>query len=417
MKHVRKISQDGRSSIVDATGKPLGTRDASTRVLHVLPKLFVPISFLRWLDLNDVELQIISDLQITPEDGPIIRQPLPNMRYFVGGSSDLRYGWLAPLPDDVSNIEIEFQWRIRGAWKSRLVQTDDYEVRHKLSIALAASGVGNTFTMDAVCWPLEHRAGPLHAWLGISDWSNNDAEPDATAYRDVTTSKYQRDDGEAKLDGFLIEENVSIPGMKMDQLWTVGEFEHPQLHELEHRQSFTVSKQLHEENAACCLAPDIFMQAVQLARTHFFGPGSAYFDNCEDHPANRLLAQWWQKHKSDLVRHEVGFAMPWVRVEDDDRYWCGYCETPDSPMKVFTKTRAAQARVGDHVLLVFYARKEHFISSPGGLTLVLADGQEDNEISGIELDEHDEAWYALRALQDFPARFPSAWNALLRSTT
>ena len=106
--------------------------------------------------------------------------------------------------------------------------------------------------------------------------------------------------------------------------------------------------------------------------------------------------------------------MPWVRVEDDDRYWCGYHESPDEPMTLFAKSRSAQARVGDFVLLMFYARKDHYISVPGGLTLVRANGQTDNEIGGVELEEHDEAWYALVALQDFPSRFPGAWSEILR---
>lgn len=417
MKHARAISPDGEGFVVDAFGNALGNRDATTRVLHVLPQLLVPMSVSSWLDSSYVDLEVISSFPLVPEGGVRVRQPMPNTRYFIGGSADIRYGWFVPLPDGLSTIEVEFRWLLHQACDSRLVETEDYEVRHKMNITLIEGGAGNTYTMDAVCWPKEHRVGRfnrLYAWMGVTD---NDPPPDGTANRSVSTTQYRRDDRGRPLDGQLIEEVVELPSIRLDQLWPVHEFGHEQIHELNHRGSFTVFKDLHEDNATCCCPTDIFLQAIQLARTISFGQGSDYDDRCEEHPANRLLAEWWQEARPDLIKLPVGFAMPWVRVEDDDRYWCGYYETPDEPMRNFVKSKTSQARVSDMVMLMFYARKEHFVAYKCGYTLVLANGQTDSEISGVELAECDEAWYALEALHGFPSRFPEAWDALsLKST-
>lgn len=214
-----------------------------------------------------------------------------------------------------------------------------------------------------------------------------------------------------KLAVHLINESVEIPAIKLDQLWTISEFEHERLHELEHCSRFSRFKELHENNATCVCPRDLFIDAVQLARTV---PFSSYENDCEDHPANLLLAGWWQNSQPELAKCPVGFAMPWVRVQNDERYWCGYYETPDEPMTSFARTKTSQARVDDFVLLMFYTRKQHFIPffDGNGLTLVLASGEKDTEIIGVDIGEVDQAWYALEALRCFPVRFPEVWRSL-----
>jgi hypothetical protein len=395
MKHAAIILPDDKRVVVDASGSFLPERDATTRVMHFLPTLLVPPNYLQWLDVGAVELKIDCDLPINPVDGLIVRQALPNQRYFVGCSRDVRYGWFYPLPDGISNFNVEFQWRIAS-----------FEIKHRLYISLASCGAANSFTMDSVCWPPEFEVGRLYAWI-------NDP-PGRNSNRGVSTSMYQRTNEEGtEVTGQIISENIEIPAIKLDHIWTIGEYEDRQIHELRPSSDFKFFKELHSSNVMDSCPIDLFVEAIRLARNV---PASICGDKCEDHPANRLLADWWQEAHPELVKCAVGFAMPWVRVEDDDRYWCGYYETPDEPMKIFERNKSSQASVGEFVLLSFYARSNHYIvSSDGyGLTLVLASGEQDVEIDGTDVSEHDEAWYALEALRCFPTRFPEAWRTLVQ---
>ena len=167
MKYALQKLPNGQTQMVDTSGNPLGGADADRPILHILPKLWVPAEILgrpnkRFDDglmCEEIILTVTSSLPIDvmPEGGIEIRQPYPNRRYFVGGSKLIRNGWIVPIPADVTEFDIEFQWHIESAAMWRVYPKDDWEVRHLIHIKLHP-GKGITYSMDGSCWP--EREGP-----------------------------------------------------------------------------------------------------------------------------------------------------------------------------------------------------------------------------------------------------------------
>lgn len=111
-----------------------------------------------------------------------------------------------------------------------------------------------------------------------------------------------------------------------------------------------------------------------------------------------------------------GVPMPMVRVCDDDEYWWADRDVPNSPVNGFNSSGRDAARIGDQILVLFQAKQEHAVFDKKGMTVFLPSGKEFNFI-GIDKEDftsgrRDEARYSLRALADFPAIFPSAWEYL-----
>ncbi|MDP2365744.1 MAG: hypothetical protein Q8M94_18495, partial [Ignavibacteria bacterium] len=187
--------------------------------------------------------------------------------------------------------------------------------------------------------------------------------------------------------------------------------------------SFTQGNEVHRKNASVEFPAKLFIEAVRLARAIDFGKDSAFAQSilgiqggAEQHPAIKLLNEWWMKNSPVKSDYSVGYAIPFVRVRDDNEYWCAYHEVPNTPMEAFLTIANTQARIGDVVLLQFYASHIHYKGDNDGVHIILADGTPYMTI-GIEAEElysgqYDETLNSLEALFYFPSRFPLAWELL-----
>lgn len=422
MKFAATTTSDGEVITVTPDGHPLSVHDVDCRMLHVLPKFFAPLAALGHLGQDDVELKVTSSLgEIVPAGGLVIRQPYPNRRYFVGGSTQMRNGWVIRLPEDASSFNIQFEWFFPMAY--RWMSSDDWEVRHLIHVTLLP-GAKRVYTMDANCWPRAANAGPLGRTPVSLSGHAEDGDSPLDGRDIVQLSGLCPQDDPSWLVGHYIEERLSIPPIAYEQAWSITAFEEEQIHEVAHATTFSDADDAkHRANATLEMPAERLLNAIRLAREIPFDKKSAFAisvegraGGCESHPAMKILNEWWTEQRPDAKGIAVGFAMPWVRVRDDGEYWCGYHETPNESVDVFVPCKTSAARVGDLVLVLFHASWEHFTYEKHGVAIYLADGQPFSHVgvdrSDVLSGEYDESWYALQALESFPDRFPVAYEAL-----
>lgn len=176
----------------------------------------------------------------------------------------------------------------------------------------------------------------------------------------------------------------------------------------------------HKKNASVELPAQVFAEAIRLAETVDFSPGCQFLEGAtktlgvyEQHPALLLLSQWWERNRVDGRSMKCGYAMPWVRA-GNGRYQCGYHQTPNESMALFERWAPSIARVGNQVIVEFYATQTiDMFDEHDGLVIYHADGQAVGNVGvsreAFESGGHDEAWYSLLALAAFRQRFPSAY--------
>ncbi len=431
MKYVQQTLPNGETRMVDATGKPLAKGDADRPLLHVLPKLLVPVdalgkSYLRdqsliWRD--HITLTVTSSLPggIAPEGGIQVRQPYPNQRYFVGGSALIRNGWLVPLPLDVIEFDITFVWQIEAAWQ--VFRQDDWEIKHVIHVKLHP-GKGMMYSMDSSCWPQPD--GPTRRFGPVSRLGIEDDDPAEGGRRQIIKSSdlvYTGGEMAGELAGYYLEEQVDITGIPRDQAWTVDAFQEEQIHEVKHTAILKEDNDVHRKNGPVEMPPELLVRAIKLAqevpfeRDSEFGKSIAGIPGgMERHPAMRLLCDWWETVRPAGEPFKPGAAMPLVRVRDDGEYWWGYYETPNIAVEDFNPNGRDVARIGDLALVLFYATQEVAEFDDNGMTILLPSGEPYSTI-GVDKEsflrgEVDEAWYCLRGLKAFPSRFPAAWEFL-----
>lgn len=429
MKFATLIAEDGTATTVAADCKPLGSADIDKRVLHILPKLFVPSHVVKNLRPLEILLEVECSLPIPmlTIDDIVIRQPYPNTRYYVGGSKTSRNGWLIDLPADAVEFDLIFKWEFFNAWK--FSQYDELLVNHTIHVKLLP-GDARTYTMDSSCWPRGAKTGderdiPFRGTAISLIGLEGDEDPREKTRRDIIriNNLVWQEDGELTADhaGQAIEENLTIPPVAYEQVWSLRAFDEEQLHEVKHAANFTVNLDEHLNNAEQEMPAAVLLQAIKQACDISFGKDSDYmkgFASCEKHPALVTLNQWWEQHRTDGKPMKAGHAMPWIRVKDDDEYWCGYGEVPNSKIPGMLFSKKANVRVGDGILLVYCAAAEHFtFPAAHAIQTYLTDGQELMDIGGIDKKmlmsgEYDEAWYALEALSGIPSRFPKAFASL-----
>jgi hypothetical protein len=432
MKFALQEMPDGQTRIVDASGKPLGTGDADRPLLHVLPKLFVPQEMLgrmgdsyRGLHCEEIELGVKTslDLDILPEGGIKIRQPYPNRRYFVGGSDMIRNGWLVPLPMDVTEFDIEFSWHLEGPGLWNTILQDDWWVRHQIHIKLLP-GRGLTYSMDSACWP--RVKGIALPYSPISNVGYDEHSKVGREHRQIVTESIlvYKDEGEdGTLAGYFIEEKVDIVGVPLDQAWSIDAFQDEQLHEVEQTALLNQENEQHRQNGPIEMPSHLLVEAISLARTVKYGKGSKFFKSTvgvpgrmEQHPAMKLLCDWWSSVRQPGEPFLPGSAMPLVRVRDDGQYWWGHHEIPNVSVSGFNKSGLDAVRVGDQVLVLFHATQDSATFGEEGMSIPLPSGTPGTTI-GVNKSEYlngdvDEAWQCVEALRLFPDRFPAAWNFL-----
>lgn len=434
MKHALLVKENGESVIVTADGKEVGITDGGRRILHVLPKLFTPAHLISSIKLNEVSLVIETDLPfaLVPEGGVKIRRPYPNTRYLVGGSKVMRNGWMVEIPDDLHAFDMTLIWNFKEAWK--WWDADYLEVKHVIHVTLEP-GDFKTYTMDASCWPRdsewlrEKEENGKHRSSAISLLGHDsDEDPRMKTLRDilVMSDLVFRDEEDPELEmyaGNYMEENLILPCIPLAQAWTIHAFEKEQIHEIKHEKAFTTNLELHKANCSVDLPPALLLESIRLAGTIPYNVKAPDDENVpgglEQHPAIRLLTGWWEEHRKDEKQCAAGFFMPWVRVEDNDQYWCGDDNAPNMPMDIQESFVTSNARVGDSIMIQFLASYTHFTYEGGYLHIYAANG---NQLAQVGIDKedvdsgkHDEAWYTLRALECFPSRFPVAYESLKTS--
>lgn len=179
----------------------------------------------------------------------------------------------------------------------------------------------------------------------------------------------------------------------------------------------------HKKNASVELPAQVFAEAIRLAETVDFAPGSQFLESAtrtlggyEQHPALLLLSDWWERNRVDGRSMKCGYAMPWVTA-GNGRYRCGYHQTPNESMALFECWAPSIARVGDQVIVEFFAAQTiDMFDEHVGLVVYHADGQAVGNASAsreaLESGGHDEAWYSLLALAAFRQRFPTVYAAI-----
>ena len=434
MKFALEKLPSGKSRIVDANGKPLGQRDADRPILHILPKLWVPAEMLslpsnerfgEGLMCEEITLTVTSTLpmDVMPADGLVIRQPYPNRRYFVGGSKSIRNGWIIPIPADSQEFDIEFNWRIDSAaiWECHPI--DVWEVRHLLHIKLHP-GKGMTYSMDSKCWPEGKSPSSFITPVTVLGFEEED-QINRGRRQIVKESKlvYKEEVHKDELAGYFLEEKVDITGIPLDQAWTIDAFQEEQLHEVQQTAILIHDNEAHRANGPIEMPAELFLRAIDHAKKVPFTKESKFGKaiagvpgGMEQHPAMKLLCDWWETVRAKGEPFKPGMAMPLIRVRDDGEYWWGDHEAPNSAVNGFNRSGRNAARIGDQLLILFQARQETAVFDNNGMTVFLPSGEPFKTI-GISKEQYlngewDEAEYCLNALASFPDRFPSAWEFL-----
>jgi hypothetical protein len=170
---------------------------------------------------------------------------------------------------------------------------------------------------------------------------------------------------------------------------------------------FTNGVEFHQRAACCAMPPSIFLDAVLLAQREKGG-----CLDFEAYPSVKLICDWWNENNPGRM-HEAAFFYFNVRVEDNNIYFAGHSETPASYSYVFADTTSYGARVGDHILIEFFALAPSLSGDQFGYLPTSVDG--------------DAIWYDLgwvghgfphgsydtwHSLRDFPQQFSTLFQYL-----
>lgn len=391
------------------------------KTFHILPRLFVPAYFVNGshtLQSENVNLKIESTLgfDVTPTGGVKISQPYPNRRYFTGGSITTRHGWLIELTDLTQKFTITFHWKIK------IDEVNVYIVEHVLCVTLKESTSKTVFSMDASCRNIEESID-RKPWTTISICGIDDNEK-MLINRDIVYSGYPIENNKkhARDVHYKLTENISIPGITMDRLWSIDEFQIKQLHEIRHITSGFSETKAHRRNALVEIPATLFINAVRLAFQIPFGEGSNYdgygnknrlVSNSEEHPALKILCDWWNLQSPEIYPLKAGSVMPLVRVTNDGKYYWADNEIPEVNVVEFNSTGKDFARLGDFMLLQFQAKDcASAFDKKKGVELFLPSGEIFTDIDIQDRSEWDEGIHCLEALYGFKQRFPAAWREI-----
>ena len=433
MKFALQTLPDGMTQMVDASGNTLGRRDADRPILHVLPKLLVPAGMLwypgkrtdRGLRCEDITLSVSSSLPIDliPEGGIVVSQPYPNRRYFVGGSHSIRNGWIVPISPELQEFDIEFQWHVESSALWPFYQKDDWLIRHQIHVKLRP-GEGTTYSMDVSNWP-RSRGSVVHQ-SPISVFGFEQADEIDREKRQIvrdTDLVYTNGDLNGELAGYYLEEVVDIPGALLEQAWSIDAFQEEQLHEIAQTTSFSQDNEAHRDNGLVEMPAELLVKAIELASEVSFEEDSDFAASVagtpggmEQHPAMKLLCDWWQQMRPQGQPLEPGWASVLVRVRDDGEYWWADREIPNAPVIEFNPGGLNAARIGDQILVFFMAKQESAVFDAQGMTTFLPNGEPFSTL-GIDREKYisegwDEARNGLRAMANFSSNFPYAWDNL-----
>ncbi|MDI6671961.1 hypothetical protein QMA79_19290 [Pseudomonas aeruginosa] len=423
MEIVHAIRPDGSTVQLRADGTEVGTTDSDQKLLHLLPKLLLDDPLTEAVSLDRVVLEVISDVDgLLPAEGVVIRQPYPNSSYLVGGSVRNRNGWCAPAANLPERFEVEFRW----TFVSLLSDGSDWVVRHFIQLELE-QGPFRTYTMAVSNWPNGRASVPnMYRY--------------ATAFLKPSQVLEQHRKGRPTLnvgvlrDGMLgvtFREEMRIPPIPYEQATSIHLYQKQQLHEVVQLTDFSLLNDEHKANGALEMPARVLLDAISLAAKVPYKrpevpsatPGSS--EDClgqlESHPALQLLSDWWNAHRIPVAGElPAAMVMPYIRVQDDNSYWSGYREMPNSTIEGMNCVSSSCATCGDAVLLHFMASVKHSEFPDGFLDVRCLDGSEWVEVEAtreqMAKGEYDEAYYCLAALAGFPNNFPAAYRRLLQDS-
>lgn len=426
MQTALSMRNDGTSVLINTDGTEVGTADIDKKVLHLVPQLLLDHDTFARLDLDQVRLEIICALhgEFLPEGGVTVRQPYPNPYFLVGGSGGMRNGWCVSAEDLPDEFEIELRWIFLGMHPDG--EGQDWTVRHLLRVKLL-SGEHRTYTMAVSDWPrLAGQPAPIYR--------------QATAFmrsRQVSSEYYnarhalfigERLIGNQSNQGnFVIQETIELPAIPYEQATRIHAFTDLQLHEHKQVSMFSRYTTEHQDNGAADLPASIFLLAVKLAREVPYNRQAIQeqlaagdverMGLLEQHPAMRVLCSWWEENRPDKPGVMIaGMAMPFIRVLDDDKYYCGDLEQPCIPIGTMFSVATSCATSGACVLVHFLASVKQSTYEDGMLNIHCSDGEVWQEVGvtreDLEIGWFDEALSCLNALAGFPSNFPAAYHAL-----
>jgi len=162
----------------------------------------------------------------------------------------------------------------------------------------------------------------------------------------------------------------------------------------------------------------VLQRAILLAEQIPFSEKGPYWNNFEIHPAMICLSQWWNQNAPVKSCRCAAHAKVWVRVEDNDDYWCSYYEELNRSVKQGVAPANCVAR-WDKFLLIEFAkgRDQMFVNEDGSLVCPSVEGDIFELVSCITREEYHPAWYGLVGLEQFSERFPAAWEALCKTVS
>ena len=395
--------------LVTADGNPVPHKDEPEWTFHILPKLYLP-------NFSDIEPPETIKLKVSsPELGDaarpnteiVVRQPYPNPDYYVAGTTERKMGWEVKLTSDFTTIHLVFDWEF-SADGCLIWDTGIYKLTHELTFKLQQTSQGHVYSMDM---PFRKNQFSSSISKPIAVLDECDFEPfirDGDPNQFYSFQYIPEPDLENRI---LIKQSLTLPSCAWSNIIIDSIEELRLLRDVKPVTNFTTFLSEHRSNACCEITAKVVHQAISLAREVPFRQGSHYFSNYEAHPAMICLSQWWNQNAPNESHRCAAHAKIWVRVEDNDEYWCGYHEEPNRPVSSGIASKDIVSRWGDFLLLEFAKSRDTIYQEDGYAVLPDVSGG-CFEMTGEEPEECHPAWYGLVALEQFPSRFPAAWKAL-----
>ncbi|MFV3332743.1 hypothetical protein ACNFIA_17525 [Pseudomonas sp. NY15437] len=421
MEFAHALQADGSIVQVRADGVAIGTADTDRKLLHLLPKLLLDDPTALRLELRSVRLEILADVEgLHPSGGVVIRQPYPNPLFLVGGSATNRNGWCVPAENLPNDFQVEFRW----TFERLLPGGTDWVVRHLIRIRLLP-GENRTYTMTVSNWRQRGGAVSNMYRYAMAFLKPSLLRPEHWSGRPSLAVEVLSDGSQ----GVLYREELDIPSIPYEEATGIHQYQELQLHEHVHRRADELSTffEEHMANGTLQMPARVLVEAIELARTvpyqmsRYVGATPGSEGDCsgqlEAHPALRFICEWWNTHRTPEENElPAAMVMPYVRVQDNEVYWCGNLETPKTPIKDMGCVASSSATCGGSVLLHFMASVKQSKYPEGYLDILCLDGTEWVEVSitrdEVARGEYDEAYFCLDALAGFPSNFPTAYQDL-----
>lgn len=399
--------------LVTADGNLVPHKDETEWTFHVLPTLYLP-NFSDSEPPETIKLLVSSPElgdAVLPDGGIVIRQPYPNPDYYVAGTAERKMGWSVKLTSDLTTIHLVLDWEF-SAEGCLIWETGIYKLRHELEFKLQPTRQGHVYSMDVPSWKNGLSSG-ISKPIAVID--ERDFEP-LNSHGSEQQFSFEYIAEPDFCNQILIKQFLFLPSCAWSDLAS-DEFEEMRLlRDIEQTATFTKYVEDHRRNACCEIPASVVHRAIALAREVPLRQGSLYFSNYEAHPAMICLSQWWNQNATVESYRCAAHAKLWVRVEDDDEYWCGYDEEPNRSVKQGVSNPQCVARWGNLLLFEFAKAHNQIYYDDGCLVCPSVDGDIFEMVDGIDLEEYHPAWYGLVALQQFPERFPIAWEALCEAS-